>query len=300
MISYAPFQLPKFISRTAYTNPSKCHANPRSVSKHQANYSRILFLRSTSSALDDQIRSTLTLLTDTRSELLATPATVFPENTSPVHYSELLSYARRISKFTIPPTFREPDADGTTSDVNVSQDTEMKVDSQGEQHDIKTNGTTTPVVTNGAIGGLNSGDAGTATPVDIDNPTALPAAVTEWLNPLSGGPPFVPWPTEETIRRGALASIQVLLDQGIDPATFDPEKVAELEAERKRLEAEAEVIKAAQEAEKLKLEEERKEEMRRRQSVSAGLATVAPAREEQQPAVFTGLDIFDDMDEDED
>jgi hypothetical protein len=268
------------------------------VSKHQANHARIQSLRSTSSTLDDQIRSTLTLLTDTRSELLATPATVFQENTNPVLYSELLSYARRISKFTIPPTFRETDGDGTTSDaINVSQDTEMKFDIQVEQPDIKTNGTTTPVVTNGATGGLNSGEGGTATPVDTENPTALPPQISAWLNPV--GPPFVPWPTEETIRRGALASIQVLLDQGIDPATFDPEKSAELEAERKRLELEAEARKAEQEAEKARLEEERREEMRRRQSVSAGLMTGGSQREEQ-PAVFTGLDIFDDMDEDED
>lgn len=168
-----------------------------------------------------------------------------------------------------------------------------------EQLDIKTNGTTTPVVTNGAMGGLNSGEGGTATPVDTENPTTLPAPISEWLNPFSGGPPFVPWPTEETIRRGALASIQVLLDQGVDPATFDPEKSAELEAERKRLELEVEARKAEREAEKARLEEERREEMRRRQSVSAGLMAGASHREEQ-PAVFTGLDILDDMDEDDD
>lgn len=280
--------------------PIGIHANQDPVSKHQANHARIQSLRSISSTLDDQIRSTLTLLTDTRSELLATPATVFHENTSPILYSELLSYARRISKYTIPPTFREPDVEGAATDtVNISQDTEMKVDSQVEQLDIKTNGTTTPVVTNGAIGGLNSGEGGTATPVDVENPTALPAPISDWLNPHSGGPPFVPWPTEETIRRGALASIQVLLDQGVDPATFDPEKSAELEAERKRLELEAEARKAEQEAERARLEEERREEMRRRQSVSAGLMTGGPRREEQ-PAVFTGLDILYDMDEDED
>lgn len=275
-------------------------ANPRTVSKHQSNHARIVSLRSTSSALDEQIRSTLALLTDTRSELLATPATIFPENTSPVIYSELLSYARRISKFTIPPTFREADVDGTISDVvNVSQDVEMKADSQGEQHDIKTNGTSTPIVTNGAIGGLNSGEAGTATPIDAENATALPAPISEWLNPLSSGPPFVPWPTEEKIRQGALGNIQLLLDQGIDPATFDPEKSAELEAERKRLELEAEIRKAEQEAQIARIEEERREELRRRQSVSTGLMTGAPVREDQQPAVFTGFDILEDIDDEE-
>jgi hypothetical protein len=267
------------------------------VSKHQANYARIQSLRSISSTLDDQIRSTLTLLTDTRSELLATPASVLQGNTHPILYSELLSYARRISKFTIPPTFREADSEGITSDtLNTTQDTEAKLDSQVEQLDIKTNGTTTPIVTNGAIGGLNSGEGGTATPVDIENPTTLPAPISDWLNPLSDGPPFVPWPTEETIRRGALASIQVLLDQGVDPATFDPEKSAELEA---KLELEAEARKAEQEAEKARVEEERREEMRRKQSVSAGLVA-GTSRTEEHPAVFTGLDILDNMDEDDD
>jgi hypothetical protein len=278
-------------------------ANISSVSRHQANHARIQSLRSTSSTLDDQIKSTLTLLNDTRTELLATPATVFPENTSPVYYSELLSYARRISKFTIPPTFREADTDGAAPETtNMSQDSEVKNETQIELHDSKTNGTSTPVVTNGAIGGFNSGEAGTATPIDAENPTALPAVVSDWLNPLAGSAAFVPWPTEETIRRGALASIQVLLDTGVDPATFDPERSAELEAERKRREEEAEALKAQQEAEKARLEQERREELQRRQSVSTSLMAAGPgsARAEEKPAVFTGLDILDDMDEDED
>jgi len=76
---------------------------------------------------------------------------------------------------------------------------------------------------------------------------------------------FVPWPSEETIRRGALASIQILVDQGVDPSTFDPEKSAELEAERKRVEEEQERLR---EQERARLEEERRREMERRMSVS--------------------------------
>ncbi len=158
------------------------------------------------------------------------------------------------------------------------------------------------MVTNGVIGGPNSGEAGTVTPVEADNATALPAMVSEWLNPLSGAPSFVPWPTEETIRRGALASIQVLLDQGVDPATFDPERNAELEAERKRLD-EAEMLKAEQEAEKARLQQEARArgEARRRESMGGGVTTSGLSKAEDKPTVFTGLDLLDDdMDEDED
>ena len=38
----------------------------------------------------------------------------------------------------------------------------------------------------------------------------------EWLDPLNQIP-FVPWPSEEVIKRGALAQIQIMSEQGIDP-----------------------------------------------------------------------------------
>lgn len=39
----------------------------------------------------------------------------------------------------------------------------------------------------------------------------------QWLEPLSTQVPFVPWPSEDIIRRGALAQIQLMLEQGQDP-----------------------------------------------------------------------------------
>jgi hypothetical protein len=114
---------------------------------------------------------------------------------------------------------------------------------------------------------------------------------TQFLNP-SADAPFIPWPSEETIRRGALASIQILVDQGVDPAAFDPEKSAELEAERKRVVEEEDRVR---ELERVRLEEERRREMERRMSVSGSLAG---ERREEQQKVFQ-LETFDD-DEDED
>lgn len=101
---------------------------------------------------------------------------------------------------------------------------------------------------------------------------------------------FVPWPNEEVIRRGALASIQVLLDKGVDPWTFDPEKSAELEAERVR-------IADAEEAERQKRDEERRMDMVRRMSMS-GSGGAGEVRREEAPKVFQ-LETFDD-DEDDD
>jgi predicted Zn-dependent peptidase len=120
--------------------------------------------------------------------------------------------------------------------------------------------------------------------------TSLPNDFSQWLNPLADLP-FQPWPSEESIRRGALASIQVLLDQGVDPATFDPEKGAELEAERKRIMDEEDRIR---DEERARLEDERRREMERRMSVSG---PIGGERREEMPKVFQ-LETFDDDDED--
>lgn len=121
--------------------------------------------------------------------------------------------------------------------------------------------------------------------------TSLPVEYTHWLNP----PPdmFIPWPSEETIRRGALSSIQVLVDQGVDPATFDPAKSAELEAERKRIVEEEDRLR---EEEKARMEEERRKEVERRMSVT-GAPPTAGLRQEKAAAFQ--LETFDDDDDDD-
>jgi hypothetical protein len=179
--------------------------------------------------------------------------------------------------------------------------------------DSKPNASATPTIANGSVppsslANQTSQDVDLATTQNTESTTALPPAVSEWLNPLNGEAPFVPWPTEETIRRGALASIQILLNQGVDPATFDPARMEELELEKKRLEEEAELAKARQEEERARVraeqERERREvERKRRESaIAAGGSGEGGERfeREMQQAVFTGLDILDDMDEDDD
>jgi len=271
------------------------------VSIHQSNYAKILSLRDTSNALDTKIRETLTLLTETRRALISTPSTAFPPTSNPVSYSELLSYARRISKFTLPSTFREPDTTSAVGAVEGAPGTNTPKESKSE---TQTNGTTTPVaVTNGVDKDvqMNSDaamDIDSATPSGVaqtsqdtmSSSISLPNNFSQWLNPLADLP-FIPWPTEDAIRRGALASIQVLLDQGVDPATFDPEKSAELEAERKRIMEEEDRIR---DEERARMEEERRRELERR--MSAG-GPVGGERREERPKVFQ-LETFDDDDED--
>ncbi|KAH7385076.1 vitamin-D-receptor interacting mediator subunit 4-domain-containing protein [Cadophora sp. MPI-SDFR-AT-0126] len=249
------------------------------LSIHQSNYGRVLALRESSKALDNQIRETLTLLATTRQDLLAIPATSPPSTASgnPISYSELLSYARRISKFTLPPTYREPPAGDAEPNSQV-----------------QTNGTNTPIATNGEVH--------TSTVMDADGLAMAPGGQTQtrtsqhpgvstnlslweqYLNQ-SADIPFVPWPTEEAIRKGALASIQILVDQGVDPVTFDPEKSAELEAERKR-------VTEAEDA----IREQEREDTRRRELERRMSGGPAPERKEE-PKVFQ-LETFDDDDSD--
>jgi len=167
------------------------------VTTHQANHARILRLKETNDALNQHITSTLTLLADSRKELLATPATVFPENQRNVPYSELLDYAKRISRFTVPPTFRirapaaAPAQPTTTEAVNRVSDATVQGGNTTTAH------------------GENDGHG-----IGI---SSLEQKEVEWLDPLNQIP-FVPWPSEEVIKRGALVQIQAMLEQGIDPA----------------------------------------------------------------------------------
>ena len=74
------------------------------VQIHQNNYLKIQKLRQSSAALDTQIRDTLTSLANTRKDIVTTHTTTYPsEPNFPIAYGELLSYARRISKTTLPP-----------------------------------------------------------------------------------------------------------------------------------------------------------------------------------------------------
>jgi hypothetical protein len=262
------------------------------VTTHQSNYAKILSLRATSAELDAQIRENLLLLTKTRSELIATPSTTLPDTTNHLSYSELLSYARRISKYSLPPSYREPDRE-----ANAEANSNTPKEASTQTH---TNGNSTPTVIpsmNGVERQLHPTTARevdtTPAPLQTGDDTRVKANMDIWNGYLGRGNDigWTPWPTPDAIRSGALASIQILVDQGIDPATFDPEKGAELEAERKRI-MEEEDLKREQE--QVRMEEERRKEMERRMSLSGARSE----RVQEQPKVFQ-LETFDDDDDDE-
>ena len=146
--------------------------------------------------------------------------------------------------------------------------------------------------------------------------TVLPEHVHQYINPLSGQL-FFPWPLEDNIRAGALASNQILAEQGIDPKGYDPaeeeERTRREEEERKqkeeeeRIEQEEREKKLREERERVRRERElqrqKEQEEWRRASLVGGpqRENKAPAGPPQQKAQFqfTSLDDLDDDDDDD-
>ncbi|KAI5209949.1 hypothetical protein E4T39_00562 [Aureobasidium subglaciale] len=209
---------------------------------HHANYSRILELRATADALDEKIKSTLRTLADTRKELLDIPAAQPAANTRQVGVEELLSYAKFISKTTVPPTFRR----------HIS--TELPSRPQPSAVDAPTT-----QITNGMATPAQNGDNNTATSEQTDQTENRAVAEAKaMLEPLSQLD-WVPWPSQQVILMGALATVQGMLEDGIDPTTV-------LSAE----EQEAADKKRAEEEARLEAEQEERERRRREEWAARG------------------------------
>lgn len=309
--------LASLIDSVAKYNPNPIHANDlvaanaeldkglQQLTTHQLNYARIISLRNTSKALDDQIRDSLEQLAKIRKEVASTPATKPPPVTSvnSVSYTELLEYARRISKFTSPPSYRDP----VTSDEHIDNAAISKTsndvsklaignDEQPKNLLDSMNGKfqRLPSMQNKIEGEATiSTDAAPTSQISIMNNNNI---WFEYLNPRSDRP-WTPWPCEETIRRGALASLQVLINQGIDPATFDPEKSAELEAERKRLIDEEDQLREEQRQQQHEAERSLQD---RRHSAATGPISISDGNRPLRPQtkVFQ-LETLDDDDDDD-
>ena len=271
------------------------------VSTHQANYVKILSLREEANKLDSTIRDTASLLVNTRRSLIDTPATTFPEDTYPVSYSELLSYARRISKFTVPPSGLHAGASNSeAAEGATTQETNTPKEGKSEP---PTNGTTTPAgITNGAdkdteMGGMGSAvinETGTPSQMQISQNTkaGMPDHLVQFLN-YSGADLFVPWPKDDDIRRGALGKIKLLQDQGIDPATFDPAESAALEEQRKKMMEEEDQVREEQQ----RLDEERRNQDAERRVIAGRQAAGQPGGAPEKQKVFQ-LETFDDDESD--
>ncbi|KAI1426401.1 vitamin-D-receptor interacting mediator subunit 4-domain-containing protein [Xylaria sp. FL1777] len=220
---------------------------------HQSNYKRLQDLRASTARYDAQIKDTLRLLANTRKELVHASATVFPDGPNyEIRYDELLSYARRISKTTIPPV-------GAVNAISaaISESSQLKGEASATETAATTpaggtpNGTTPqpqpqPQPQQTLSVTAANGDASQQQQTNAS--TDLPEPLATFLNPHSAYT-FVPWPSEEQVRHGAIASLAYMAEQGIEAEGYDPE------AERARKEREEEERKQAEERERAEREE---------------------------------------------
>lgn len=288
------------------------NSNHGPVQTHQNNHLKIQQLRQLSTSLDTQIRETLTSLATTRKDIVTTQVTVYPsEPNYPIVYEELLSYARRISKTSMPPSAILNALASTTQESQTPLP-----DSQTQAGMTPSAQTPNPTQSPAPVNGVLPSSLPDQT--QTSQLTSLPENMSQFLNPLSGQL-FFPWPLEDKIRSGALASNQILLEQGIDPKGYDPvaeeERKRKEEEERKEKEDKEKQERAERERERREeLERLRKEDLLRREkeqaafrraSTAAGIsgdaAVNAPpsARPEKKQFQFTNLDDLDD-DDDED
>ncbi|KAI0423322.1 vitamin-D-receptor interacting mediator subunit 4-domain-containing protein [Xylaria grammica] len=217
---------------------------------HQSNYLRIQDLRASTAKYDAQIKDTLRLLANTRKELVNASATAFPDGPNyEIQYDELLSYARRISKTTIPPV-------GALNAIStaIGESSQAKGETSAPETAATTPAGGTPSgTTPQPLAAVANGDASQQT-----NTTNLPEPLATFLNPHSAFT-FVPWPTEEQVRHGAIASLAYMAEQGIEAEGYDPE------VEKARKEREEEERKQAEERERAD-REERERRMREEQA----------------------------------
>ena len=175
------------------------------LATHQRNHARILQLRQQITQHNEKITTTLTTLASTRADLLATPTSLPPMETRNVPYTELLDYAKRISRFTAPHTFRPSmlpptDAPMPAGAAVNGADTGAAKEGEGE----------------GDGKGIGMG--------------SLEDAEKKWLDPLREIP-FVPWIGEDIMRMGALAQIQGMMERGEDPEMMGSGGVEDVKGE---------------------------------------------------------------------
>lgn len=216
---------------------------PRTVEHHQSNYAQILSLRQTSAALDEQLKQSVQLLAELRRDIKAIPphSDGDGDHAQQIPVESLLSYAKFISKTSVPPTLRQELPSTSLADQQ-----------QREQGGAIANGTSDTKRDQEQY----SNDTAH---VKVENVglRAVDEQTKRNLDPLKDLP-FEPWPPYAVIQQSALADIQRMLDAGKDPAGV-------LSAEEQ---AEAERRKQEEEVQKERVEQEQRE--RRRMSTFPG------------------------------
>jgi hypothetical protein len=220
---------------------------------HQRNALHLAELRKTSASLDETIKATIRLLAETRKDIQGIAPVAIAEtptraalngadlktrDTTPtsLQVNDVLSYAKFISKTSVPPTYRAPSQPSSESNNNQPSTSATTNNTNNQTPALSTAAAAAPPTTNGLT---------TPTTAQDDNPpppprttttaalAALPASTTSFLDPTATTLPFQPWPSQEIIASGALASLQRMVEAGEDPgAVRSKEQIAEEERRR--------------------------------------------------------------------
>lgn len=289
---------------------------------HQRNVARIKQLKQETEALDAQTKQTISALWEMRKELVAVAPTRFSpakEEKYPFTTQQLLDYARRISRNTLPPP-------GVTNGVDLSTAAPTTPDDQAATGPNASFATS--IGGGGGGGGSGQGTAASTPAPGVQDSfvsqvpsqsqtgaTELPVHLKPAVNPLENAP-FFTFPTIDRIRSGALAQYQDLINRGIDPKNYDPEeeerRIKQEEQDRKDAEERARQEREEQDRrmreERERMARERELARQQQQQQEGGMdrrgSVLAPGQAGGQPASaapkqFTFLDEDDD-DEDED
>lgn len=232
----------------------------RQLTTHQRNHARMHQLRQQITQKNESITSTLKTLAATRADLLAPPTSLPSAETRNIPYTDLLDYAKRISRYTVPPTSRPPLPLPTTAQTPAPPTTTTTVNGADA-----TTPTVKETMKEGEVAATNE-NGGDKEGVGMGS---LEEVERKWLDPLAGMG-FVPWVGEEAMRSGALAEIQAMVERGEDPGIVGMGGVKEQDGEG------MEGVEGGREE-----DGERRVERR------------AERRVEEKPKVFGGLDLYD-------
>jgi hypothetical protein len=274
------------------------------LSKHQANHAHLLSLQETTSSLETNLTTTISTLAKTRAEILALPATQFTPSQRPIPASEVLDYAKNISRYTAPPSLverlRKVKAEAAAELAKQQQEAQPAKDETSKP--VEPDSSFTQSLTQEPTNGTAPIDS-PFHPIPSQPPSAQGIGISaltlpevQWLDPLSHAP-FLPWPNEEMIRRSALASLASELGEqeplGHEGAFTHHEGGTMNGAEEGQGHAEAGRME-----ENVGAEEGARKEQVRMMNGDRGMR-----REEvKKPAVFSGLDLYDptsDQDDDD-
>lgn len=187
------------------------------MTQHQRNFQLIQQLRSTSDALDERTKSTLSALADLRHELISsTPVSLPPGDgkSTSLDASVLLKFAQQIARPTSVPSRGIASATTVVNDVPVdSVETSVKREPG------------TPQMPNGADAdsgakALMIGEQSSATEKQGKAVSSLDPGLRAWLASPDTHAIFTPWIAEDQSRKSALSRIEETWSRDVDPATI--------------------------------------------------------------------------------